>query len=64
MVTTEEQAERQPLLSGESTRQSQDLVKSNIVRFDPNGDEDNPLDWPIRYRWGITILLACMAFTV
>lgn len=64
MLTTEEQAEQEPLLHGEPIAQQQDNAKSNIVRFDPNGDPDNPLDWPVKYRWGITILLAFMAFTV
>ena len=35
-----------------------------IVDFDPNGDSDNPMDWPKLYRWGIVGLLALMAFTV
>ncbi|KAK1831546.1 major facilitator superfamily domain-containing protein [Podospora conica] len=32
--------------------------------FDPLGDVDNPLEWPIAFKWGIVTLLALMAFTV
>jgi hypothetical protein len=34
------------------------------VDFDPNGDPDNPLDWPKAYKMGVVSLLALMAFTV
>ena len=64
MLMTEEQAERQPLLDTDSTPQEQENGKPNIVKFDPNGDPDNPLDWSTGYRWGITFTLAFMAFTV
>jgi MFS family permease len=36
----------------------------DIVSFDPNGDSQNPRDWPKAYKWGIVALLALMAFTV
>lgn len=36
----------------------------NIVTFDPEGDAENPLDWPAPYKWCIVGLLAFMAFTV
>lgn len=39
-------------------------VGKDIVDFDPNGDVDNPRDWPKAYKWGIVGLLAFMAFTV
>lgn len=32
--------------------------------FHPNGDSDNPREWPTAYKWSIVLLLACMAFTV
>ena len=64
MLMTEEDAERQPLLDADPIPQHQANGKPNIVRFDPNGDPDNPLEWSTRYRWGITFLLAFMAFTV
>lgn len=64
MLTAEDDAERQPLLPEETPRVQQENGKPNVVRFDPNGDPDNPLEWPIGYRWCITLLLAFMAFTV
>lgn len=36
----------------------------NVVDFDPNGDPDNPLEWPSAFKWGIVALLAFTAFTV
>ena len=55
-----------PLLRDENLEEP---VKHNgddptIVDFDPNGDPDNPRDWPTAYKWGIVALLAFMAFTV
>ncbi|KAI7623211.1 hypothetical protein KC343_g7392, partial [Hortaea werneckii] len=32
--------------------------------FDPDGDQDDPRQWPMAYRWGLVSLLALMAFTV
>lgn len=32
--------------------------------FDPQGDHDNPLEWPTPFKWGIVFLLALTAFTV
>ncbi|KAK3296383.1 major facilitator superfamily domain-containing protein [Chaetomium fimeti] len=37
---------------------------TTIVDFDPDGDAENPLDWPAPFRWAIVSLLAVMAFTV
>ncbi len=63
--------ETQPLLQGgrltdsERDRGSGDARKDFvIVNFDPNGDTDNPQEWPKAFRWGIVGLLAFMAFTV
>lgn len=28
------------------------------------GDPENPREWPAAFKWAITTLLACMAFTV
>lgn len=39
-------------------------VCNNLIAFDPNGDDDNPMEWPKSYRWGVICLLAFMAFTV
>jgi hypothetical protein len=36
----------------------------NLVGFDPEGDADNPVDWPAAYKWGIVALLALTSFTV
>ncbi|KAF2726731.1 major facilitator superfamily transporter [Polyplosphaeria fusca] len=35
-----------------------------ILGFDPNGDPENPREWPAAYKWAIVSLLACTAFTV
>ncbi|KAK0637449.1 major facilitator superfamily domain-containing protein [Bombardia bombarda] len=35
-----------------------------VVDFDPAGDPDNPLEWPIAFKWGIVALLAMTAFVV
>lgn len=32
--------------------------------FDPKSDGENPREWSPRFKWGIVLLLACMAFTV
>jgi hypothetical protein len=37
---------------------------SDIVDFDPNGDPENPMEWPTAFKWSIVALLAFMAFTV
>jgi hypothetical protein len=58
--------ERQPLLSDGTPAHYHFEIngKHKIVEFDPNGDPDNPMDWPKRYRWSIVLLLAFMAFVV
>lgn len=40
------------------------VPNKDIVDFDPDGDPENPMDWPAAYKWGIVALLAAMAFTV
>lgn len=35
-----------------------------ILDFDPEGDDENPREWPTAFKWAIVLLLACMAFTV
>ncbi|PMD40893.1 MFS general substrate transporter [Hyaloscypha variabilis F] len=35
-----------------------------LVDFDPNGDPDNPLEWPKAYKRGVVFLLALLSFTV
>ncbi|KAK5175860.1 uncharacterized protein LTR77_001000 [Saxophila tyrrhenica] len=58
--------ETEPLLSNQSQPKHyfQDDGKHKIVDFDPNGDPENPMEWPAWYRWCIVLLLAFMAFTV
>ncbi|KAK5122287.1 hypothetical protein LTR85_004198 [Meristemomyces frigidus] len=59
--------ETQPLLPpSEDVVAAQHELETDpaIVRFDPKGDAENPLDWPVAYKWGIVGLLAFMAFTV
>lgn len=58
--------ESEPLLRHADTQRSYDdsVKEDNIVDFDPNGDADNPLEWPNAYKWCIVLLLALTAFTV
>lgn len=59
--------ETQPLLQDAhlvfNERPDQASIK-DIVDFHPDGDEENPLEWPQVYKWAIVALLALMAFTV
>lgn len=60
--------ETQPLLPAEAVRtpalERDQPVDKNLVTFHPEGDAENPLDWPNTYKWSIVGLLAFMAFTV
>ncbi|OTB05539.1 hypothetical protein M426DRAFT_319810 [Hypoxylon sp. CI-4A] len=59
--------ETQPLLQDTNlvyVEREEDPSNKNIVDFNPNGDEENPMEWPRAYKWGIVSLLAFMAFTV
>ncbi|KAK4119658.1 MFS general substrate transporter [Parathielavia appendiculata] len=38
--------------------------ETTIVDFDPNGDAENPLEWPMPFKWAVVSMLALMAFTV
>jgi len=38
--------------------------RAHIIDFDPDGDPDNPMNWPSSFKWTIVALLAAMAFTV
>lgn len=55
-------AEQQPLLV-EDPLCEEDLSK-HLLDFDPNGDSDNPREWPTPFKWTIVGLLALTAFTV
>ncbi|GAB1320946.1 MFS multidrug transporter [Madurella fahalii] len=37
---------------------------TTIVDFDPQGDPENPLEWPTPFKWSVVGMLAFMAFTV
>jgi hypothetical protein len=58
--------ETSPLLANTNNRQPEfdDANAKNVVDFDPNGDDDNPMEWSNAYKYGIVALLAFMAFTV
>ncbi|KAF6829745.1 bicyclomycin resistance [Colletotrichum musicola] len=53
--------ESQPLLDDPLCEEE---VSKHLLDFDPNGDPENPRDWPEAFKWTIVGLLACMAFTV
>ena len=55
--------ETQSLLGHVDEHQHRTAVQS-LIDFDPNGDPDNPMDWPKTYKLGVVTLLAVMAFTV
>lgn len=64
-------SERQPLLVDQQTTQRYDgdnsnenLTSKHLIDFDPNGDPENPREWPSAFKWTLVSLLACMAFTV
>ena len=35
-----------------------------VLDFDPKGDDENPREWPLSFKWAIVLLLSAMAFTV
>ena len=66
-ITKMKTDETQPLLSPPENERRDPHVKDTtdtVVDFDPNGDSDNPMDWPPLYKWSIVVLLAISAFTV
>ncbi|KAI0133470.1 MFS transporter [Xylariales sp. AK1849] len=59
--------ETQPLLPDidrTSIPERDQLLDKNLVTFDPEGDAENPVDWPAAYKWSIVALLAFTSFTV
>jgi MFS family permease len=65
--------ETEPLLNTASdlarVRSNQQVVHdprkpSRIIDFDPNGDPENPQEWPRPFKWAITLILVFMAFSV
>ncbi|RNJ57987.1 hypothetical protein D7B24_005302 [Verticillium nonalfalfae] len=60
-------AETQPLLGPRAEPQDPLACLDDpkpVFDFDPNGDSDNPREWPASFKRNIVALLACMAFTV
>jgi hypothetical protein len=55
--------DEQPLL-GHVIEEQCHTTDQSLVDFDPNGDADNPMEWPTAYKNGVVALLAFMAFTV
>ncbi|RYP89514.1 hypothetical protein DL770_004384 [Monosporascus sp. CRB-9-2] len=56
-----------PLLSDPDCQIGERYDEQNgkdIVDFDPKGDAENPMEWPVAYKWSIVALLALTAFTV
>lgn len=41
-------------------------VEDDILEddFDPNGDVDNPREWPGSFKWALTLVLTFLAFSV
>ena len=64
---TTEPEETTPLLLTINTP-AQERIKAatgqDVVDFHPDGDSENPRDWPKLYKWSIVALLAFMSFTV
>ena len=59
--------ENQPLLQpaeDAARRQDETDALHGAIDFDPGGDPDNPLEWPVAFKWTIVALMAFMAFTV
>ena len=59
--------ETQPLLQDAHlvyVEREDDPSAKDIVDFNPDGDAENPMEWPQAYKWGIVALLSFMAFTV
>ncbi|KAI7376818.1 hypothetical protein KC336_g19682, partial [Hortaea werneckii] len=58
--------EEQPLLRPDRAPQSisHHAAPYPDADFDRDGDQDDPRQWPMAYRWGLVSLLALMAFTV
>lgn len=58
--------EEQPLLRPlpEDIETGSKHCDESIVDFDPNGDSEDPRQWPTPFKWAMVLLLASMAFTV
>ncbi|KAL6364252.1 hypothetical protein LRP88_02169 [Fusarium phalaenopsidis] len=58
--------ETTPLLVGVDRVRRDPLNKDSLgtIEFDPDGDPDNPLDWPAPLKWRIVAMLALTSFMV
>ncbi|KAI1329425.1 MFS transporter [Xylariaceae sp. FL0255] len=61
--------ETQPLLADipvidVDAERCDEIPLKDLVDFNADGDDENPMEWPSAYKWGIAALLALMAFTV
>lgn len=56
--------EIQPLLPEASGDELPKIHGRDVIDFDPEGDSENPQEWPAAYKWGIVAMLAATAFTV
>ena len=54
--------ESQPLLG--QINEAHPTNRNLLADFDPNGDPDNPMEWPKAYKTGVVFLLALLSFTV
>ena len=56
--------EEAPLLRTEERTEGRPDSKDSslLIDFDPDGDPDNPLEWPTSFKWTIVTLMASMAF--
>jgi hypothetical protein len=58
--------EQQPLLAPTTQDHEHALIPEHdevLLDFE-NGDNDNPKEWTVGFKWCIVLLLASMAFTV
>ncbi|KAF2204001.1 MFS general substrate transporter [Delitschia confertaspora ATCC 74209] len=59
------EAEQQPLLCPIPEDIKNGVAYDDVIlEFNPNGDLDDPRQWPATFKWAMVFLLACMAFTV
>lgn len=54
--------EEQPLLVEDPI--CEEDISKHLLDFDPNGDPENPREWPAPFKWTLVALLALTAFTV
>lgn len=57
----------QPAVTAPSSSPASSITAINspkevTVEFDPNGDPENPQDWPLAFKWSIVLLLSMLGF--